>query len=168
AGPSAARYAAGAADPEPDPAQAEALKAEIYAPLKRHEGMTTHEMVWRIRNVMQPIKYTGWKKEERLKEALGIVLGLSAKLPTLVAKDAHDLSAANECRSMLLASEMFFRAALERKESRGWFLREDYAERDDRNYLKWIFLKRNGDGMELTSEPVPMERYRYQPEGWTA
>lgn len=168
AGPSAARYAADAADPVPNPAQAEALKAEMFAPLKRHEGMTTQEMVWRIQNVMQPLKYTAWKKEERLKEALGIVLGLKAKLPTLVATDAHYASAANECRSMLLASEMFFRAALERKESRGWFLREDYGDRDDRHFLKWTFVEKKGDDMALSFEPVPMETYRYRPEGWTA
>ncbi len=168
AGPSAARFAAESAEPVVDTAQAEALKAEIYAPLKRNEGMTTQEMVWRIQNVMQPLKYTAWKSEERLKEALGIVLDLKTKLPTLVAADAHYLSAANECRSMLLASEMFFRACLERKESRGWFLREDYKERDDRNFLKWIFLEKKGDDMAVSFEDVPMASYRYQPEGWTA
>ena len=95
AGPSAARHAADAAEPAVNAAQAEALKAEIFAPLKRHEGMTTQEMVWRIQNVMQPLKYTAWKSEERLKEALGKILDLKAMLPTLVAPDLHYVSAAN-------------------------------------------------------------------------
>ena len=69
---------------------------------------------------------------------------------------------------MLLASEMFFRACLERKESRGWFLREDFKERDDRNFLKWIFLQKQGDEMAVSFQDVPMASYRYQPEGWTA
>ena len=53
---------------------------------------------------------------------------------------------------MILASEMFFRACLVRKESRGWFLREDFKERDDRNFLKWIFLEKKGDEMAISFE----------------
>ena len=163
AGPSAARYAAGTGEGAIDAAQAEALKRETFAPLERASGMTTQDMVWRIQNVMQPVKYTAWKHEERLKEALGKILDLKAMLPTLVAADWHYVSTVNECRSMLLASEMFFRACIERKESRGWFLREDFKQRDDRNWLKWIFLEKSGDEMAVSTEDVPMGSYRYHP-----
>jgi len=94
------------------------------------------------------------------------VLRLKEKLPTLVAADAHYLSAANECRSMVLAAEMFYRACLARKESRGWFIREDYPNRDDRNMLKWVVLRKVGDQMSVSYEDVPMARYKYQPEGF--
>lgn len=166
AGPSAARFAAAASRLPLDPAQAAARKAEIYAPLARSRGMTTSEMVWRVQNVMQPIKYSAWKHEDRLKEALGLVLRLKEKLPTLVAADPHYLSAANECRSMVLAAEMFYRACLARRESRGWFIREDYPNRDDRNMLKWVVLQQDGGEMSVSYEDVPMARYQYQPEGF--
>jgi succinate dehydrogenase/fumarate reductase flavoprotein subunit len=166
AGPSAARYAVTAERLPIDAAQAAALKKHTYEPLARSRGMTTSEMVWRVQNVMQPIKHSAWKHEDRLNEALGIVLRLKEKLPALVAADAHYLSAANECRSMVLAAEMFYRACLARKESRGWFIREDYPNRDDRNMLKWIVLQKEGDRMNVSYEDVPMARYKHQPEGF--
>jgi len=67
---------------------------------------------------------------------------------------------------MVLASEMFYRACLARTESRGWFIREDYPHRDDRNMLKWVILGKDGEQMSVSYEDVPMSRYRYQPEGW--
>jgi hypothetical protein len=39
-----------------NPDQIVSLKKEIFAPLERREGMTTSDMIWRIQNVMQPIK----------------------------------------------------------------------------------------------------------------
>ena len=44
----------------------------------------------------------------------------------LKADDPHQMFGVNECASALLCAEMFFKASLERKESLGWFLREDY------------------------------------------
>ena len=57
-------------------------------------------------------------------------------------------------------------AALERRESRGWFQREDYPQRDDVNFLKWIVLKRAEDSEEPTVsfERIPIETYPYQPK----
>ncbi len=164
AGPSAAAYAAGAAQAPVDAAQAEALRAEMFAPLARHQGMPVDDFVSRLKNVMQPLKYTAWKHEDRLNEALAKVLELKALVPTLVAKDWHYASSVNECRSMVLSSEMFFRACLARKESRGWFVREDYKERDDAHWLKWIFLQKDGDDMAVSFEDVPIDRYAYKPE----
>ncbi len=164
AGPSAAAYAASNAAADVDAAQAEHLRDEMFAPLRRHEGLTVNDMVWQIRCLMQTIKYTAWKHDDRLNEALQATLALKARLPALVAPDWHYVSNANECRSMLLASEMFFRACLARKESRGWFVREDYKQRDDRNWLKWIFLQQRGDDMAVSYQDVPMERYKYRPE----
>ncbi|MGA3127236.1 MAG: FAD-binding protein [Candidatus Korobacteraceae bacterium] len=166
AGASAARFAGSAGEAMIDDGQATKLKAEMFAPLDLEFGMTPDEMVWRIQNVMQPIKYSAWKNEERLHEALDIVMKLKAKMPTVVAKDYHYLCSVNECRSMLLASEMFYRACLARKESRGWFIREDYPNRDDKNMLKWVLLQQEGNEMAVSYEDVPMARYKYQPEGF--
>ena len=165
AGASAAQCAGSVGEPKIDTDQARTFKAEIFAPLERDLGMTPHEMVSRIQNVMQPIKFTAWKREDRLQEALDIVLRLGAKLPTLVAKDYHHLCSVNECRSMVLSSEMFFRACLARKETRGWFIREDYPTRDDKNMLKWVLLQKQGDEMAVSYEDVPMGDYKYRLKG---
>jgi len=166
AGASAARCAGSADEPKIDADQAQSFRTEIFAPLERDLGMTPHEMVSRIQNVMQPIQYTAWKREDRLREALDLVLRLKEKLPTLVAKDYHHLCSVNECRSMVLSSEMFFRACLARRETRGWFIREDYPNRDDRHMLKWVLLQRQGDEMTVSYQDVPMSSYKYRPEGY--
>ena len=45
-----------------------------------------------------------------------------------------------------------------RKESRGWFFREDYPLRDDQNWLKWIIAQKDRKGeMALRTEDIPRE-----------
>lgn len=167
AGQSAAKYAlAQTSDGIIDAGQVETLKNEIFAPLRRYSGVTTDEIIWGVKNVMQPLKYSIWKSEERLKEALDKVMALKELLNLVVARDYHYLSTANECRSMVLCAEMFFRASLARKESRGWHLREDYPARDDKNFLRWIVLQKKNGEMEVSFEDLPMHKYRYKPEGY--
>ena len=68
---------------------------------------------------------------------------------------------------MVLCTEMFFRGSLERKETRGWHIREDYPKRDDKNMLKWINFQKGKDGeMDMSFTDLPMENYKYKPEGW--
>jgi succinate dehydrogenase/fumarate reductase flavoprotein subunit len=64
---------------------------------------------------------------------------------------------------MILSAEMFFKAALLRKESRGWFLREDYPTVDNANWLKWITVKNVDGEMKLETEDVPVETYPIKP-----
>ena len=64
---------------------------------------------------------------------------------------------------MVLGAEMFYRASLAREESRGWHLREDFPERDDANFLKWIELKDADGEMAVSFEDVPVESYPLQP-----
>jgi succinate dehydrogenase/fumarate reductase flavoprotein subunit len=148
-------------------AQVEELKTSLYSAMDRYEGYTTDAIIWGVQNIMQPIGYSNYKSEDRMNEALDKVLVLKSQLPRLVARDWHDLSAVNECRSMVLCAEMFYRASFARKESRGWHLREDYTERDDKNFLKWIFLQDKRGEMEISFVNVPIETYQYRPDNAT-
>ncbi len=51
-----------------------------------------------------------------------------------------------EVRNMLLTASFVTKGALQRKESRGGHFRTDYPYRDDRNWLKNIFIKKNSEG----------------------
>jgi succinate dehydrogenase/fumarate reductase flavoprotein subunit len=166
AGPSAAKYAAQVSEVNVCDKQIEELTKEMYAPLERYDGITTGEIEWRVKSLMQYVPYTNYKSEERLLEALKEVNKLKEEVKNIVAKDYHDLAKANACKAMVLCTEMFFRGSLARTESRGWHIREDYTSRDDKNMLKWInFQKGANNEMDMTFTDIPMETYKYKPEG---
>jgi succinate dehydrogenase/fumarate reductase flavoprotein subunit len=85
------------------------------------------------------------------------------KLPCLMAKDSHELVRCHEAKSMVVHAELLFRSSLMRTETRGSNIREDYPERDDKNWLKWIIIKKEDEIMKLWTEPVPIEKYKYKP-----
>jgi len=62
----------------------------------------------------------------------------------------------HEVKGSLLISKAILRASLERGESRGAFYRDDFPERDDRNWLKHILLsldEETGDFI-ISHEPI--------------
>jgi succinate dehydrogenase/fumarate reductase flavoprotein subunit len=99
-----------------------------------------------------------------MREALGILEEARQKLQRVGAPDFHDLARYHSAESMLMAAEFTFRAALAREESRAQHFREDYPDRDDENWLKWINIEQGEGGPTLTTLPVPVESYRLQPD----
>ena len=104
--------------------------------------------------------------EPKLQEALGRVLELKEK--TGAAFKAHDLRQvikAKETETMLLSAEMSLRASIMRRETReNIFYREDYPERDNGNWLKWILVERGTNGgMKFSTEDIPFDRYQFRP-----
>jgi succinate dehydrogenase/fumarate reductase flavoprotein subunit len=84
-------------------------------------------------------------------------------MPDLQAKDTHYLSKCHEVRSMVLCAELTYRAALMREESRGFHFREDFPKTDDKTWLKWIILKQDNGKVKLSTQLVPIERYKIKP-----
>jgi succinate dehydrogenase / fumarate reductase, flavoprotein subunit len=159
----AAVAAARAEDGTPDAGQAEELKARMYTPLNR-QGMQPREMFEAVQTLMVPVGNSICKHADRMGDALNKILELKERLPELAARDPHHLAACAEAESMVLCAEMFYRASLAREESRGWHRREDFPERDDANWLKWIELKDVAGEMTLSFEDVPVAGYPLQPE----
>jgi succinate dehydrogenase/fumarate reductase flavoprotein subunit len=159
----AGKYALAAEQGEVDPGQVETYQKTINAPLNNGGDLTPQQFMWQIKSLMQPVEYTGYKREDRLQRALDRVLALKGEFKRITAKDPHQLMAVNECRSTVLCAEMYFRASLERKETRGWHIREDFADRDDKNFMKWIVMQDHHGTMDLTLEPIPVANYKYLP-----
>ena len=155
--------ASAAASAEVDVAQAEALVRDALAPLERGAGVPAMDLVRGIQNAVNPAGYSIYKSEERMTEALGMVLDVKERLPQVTAQDPHYLVAAHDARNMALSAELFYRTALTRRESRGWFIREDYPERNDAEWLKWVCAEPKGDGIRIWTEDVPVADYPYQP-----
>jgi succinate dehydrogenase/fumarate reductase flavoprotein subunit len=53
-----------------------------------------------------------------------------------------------EARALTLVAEAILQSALARQESRGAHFRNDYPERDDRNFQRHSILSRDGQGRE--------------------
>jgi succinate dehydrogenase/fumarate reductase flavoprotein subunit len=112
----------------------------------------------RIQQTIFPYEIRMVMHEKRLQAALTMIEFFRDHfVPKLRASDSHELRKAHEVRSMVLGAEVMLRTALFRTESRGWFYREDYPRRDDKNWLKWIFVRREGEKMKIWAEAVPKE-----------
>ena len=169
AGPAAARYASGAAEASDSGAEGAALDAKIAAiekrfnaPLSRTGSISVNDFIFEIQKVMEPLGNTLYRDEARMKKALGQILALKARLDTVEAKTPHHLFGVNEAEAMLFVAELFFRVSLERKESIGWFIREDYP--DPPKELRWIMVENNGGEPKFVSEQVRFKDHWFKPE----
>ena len=73
--------------------------------------------------------------------------------------NVYDL--AHQLAKAIQESEEFkqYKASEMRKESRGWFLREDYPETDNEHWHKWIVVQQVDGRMTLSTEDIPPERF---------
>ncbi len=154
-----------AASPEPrySTTEADRLKKEIYAPLDVKDGYSPYDAIKEIQKVVFKLKNSYFKRKDRLEKALSAIEEVKAQLPHLVARDSHELVRCHEAKSMAFNAEILFKASLMRTETRGTNIREDYPEKDDKNWLKWIIIKKEDGEMKFSTEPVPIEKYPYKP-----
>lgn len=134
-------------------------------PLQRPHGIQPDHVIIGIHESLLPYGVTIIASEDRLQNALKEIERIrDDEVPLLHASDPHTLRIANEARNMVLAAEMYLKSRLLRKESRDSSLREDYPYTDNVNWLKTVVLRnRNGD-MNLWTEEVPIEKYKYKPK----
>jgi len=151
-------------EPKTNVEEQERLRERLFAPLNlKTKKFEPWDAILRIHEVVIPIQYNLIREESRLKKGLGIIEEVEREmLPRVKAETPHDLLRYHEAESMALCAEMTFRAALYRTESRGGHFREDYPERDDKNWLKWTIVERDGESMALSMEPVPGSRSSVQ------
>ncbi len=142
----------------------EEIIKQTFAPLEREEGIDPRDIIHEIQEAMAPCDYVFIKSDERMDEALEIIEDAASKLDQMKVDNYHDLVKCKDAEAMALCGELFFRASKMRTESRGFQLREDYPERDDENWLKWIIIQKGPDGdLTLRTEDIPIEQYDYLP-----
>jgi succinate dehydrogenase / fumarate reductase flavoprotein subunit/fumarate reductase flavoprotein subunit len=129
--------------------------------LNRSDG----ESPWNLRDELGKIMWERVgivRSGEKLKQALDEINSLAKRAQTMLAPGRRTFNLtwqqALDMRNMLIASELIARSALMREESRGAHYREDFAKSDDANWLKNIYLSRNGVGMKSWTEPVKLNR----------
>ena len=125
------------------------------------------EQVPRIRNELQELMMeqcsvfrdaAGLEKARRkireLQQRFGAI-GLSVR-------EQHynmELVEALECDHLLSLAAVIVESALLRRESRGAHFREDYPERDDRNFLCHTLAFKEKEGMRIEKKPVRITRF---------
>ncbi len=142
---------------------AEEIMAEVFAPLGRESGYDTRDALCDIQDIVAPVDYSLIKTQKRLERGLKETLLYAEKLKELKADDYYEVLRCLDLKSMALCSEMFFRASLTRKETRGFHFREDFPEMDNDNWLKWVVIRKAGNEMQLLTQDIPIERYPVQP-----
>lgn len=69
-------------------------------------------------------------------------------------------------RNLLDVSEIIGLSALERRESRGAHFRSDFPQKNNKDYLQNIFIKRQGNELKLYMRPVIFCRLKPEEIGW--
>ena len=124
------KYVNGAREPVIDEAQVESQKQTALAPLRVKDGTEPIELELSTRYICK--RYVGmFKNEGKLLEGQKRLGSLRREfLPRLMAKDPHYLMRCLECRNIMDLVKVHIEACLVRKETRGQFIRLDYAEKD--------------------------------------
>lgn len=158
AGVNAAKYASKNKTVTLSKAEITKVHNRVFAARTRKEGYSPQWVTRALQTTMMPYYVLYVKRQDRLEAALTNVLYLKEHfLPRLIAKDTHELRLALETENMIINAEMKLRASLFRKESRHSHYREDYPFRDDKNWLSFVLLQKDGDNMSVKKWEIPKE-----------
>ncbi len=111
-----------------------------------------------------------FRTEASLKQALSDIHGLKERYRSVSVQDKGkrfntDLLEAVELGFLIDLAEVICVGALERKESRGGHFREDYAHRDDVNFMRHTMAYRveDDEGTSVRLDYKPVVQTRYEP-----
>ena len=132
--------------------------------LDRKDGVKAEDVIALVQEAMVPMEQSVYMKADRMAKALEIVYQAKALLPKLMAADMHEAMKCLDAEAMVLSAELHYRTSDLRKESRGWFLREDYPNMDNLDWLKWIIVKNVDGEMTFRTEDLPMDKWAFKPK----
>ncbi len=159
AGEFAAKYAREGIEARVDTDQVRSLHDVALHPLQVKKGVKAVELRQMIGDFMSSPRMAFFRHEKRLREGLAEIAKWEAMLPQLWAENPHELIKANGVKSYIQAYKLSFIASLERKESRGANLREDYPYTDNVDFLKRFLLARGNGEVIVRMVPIPIYRY---------
>jgi succinate dehydrogenase/fumarate reductase flavoprotein subunit len=162
----ASSYLSTKATPPLDNASVEAQLEELKAPLGRPGSLFANDLIEKMQQSLFNYRTSILKTEMTMLNALSVVRECKEELEEIAVHDAHELAKYYEAHNLVTLAELHLLAGIERKESRVCHFRDDFPQRDDANWLKWINFTRGEDGEPVMSlEDVPLDTYRFQPQG---
>ena len=140
-------------------------KRSLLSEQLQKTGVNGKEVLRKIQELVLPYNVSILKSEKSLNSALHELQQIQKDLlPEMGSGDAHYLMKCKEIEAIAIVTEMFLKASLMRKETRGGHYREDYPQRDDQNWLGWIKIRQENGNMKLHLEPVPLKTYKHPVE----
>ena len=164
AGLKAAEYAK-QAEFENLPEDAEAVSRSIFEALRTGSGKAN---VFDISNELKQVMFADvgvYRNEKDMSAALDKVHELQKRFKDVVVSDTGkifntELLNAWELGNLLDIAEVVATSALNRKESRGGHSREDYPDRDDKEWLKHTLITKKDGKLDITYKPVVITKYQ--------
>lgn len=164
AGLKAAEYAK-QADFEKLPEDAESASRSVFEALRNGSGK---ENAFDISNEMKKVMFADvgiYRNEKDMTAALEKVRELKERYKEVGVTDTGkifntELLNAWELGNLLDIAEVVALSALNRKESRGGHSREDYPERDDKNWLKHTLIAKKNGKLEISYKPVVITKHQ--------
>ncbi len=147
AGVNAAEYVVEQADSELNAEQIEAEKARIFAPLHRPEGLSSEQVEYKLRRMVNDYLQPP-KTRQKIEIALKRFEEIKSDIEQINASHPHELMRVAEVAVIRDCAEMAARASLFREESR-WGLyhyRADCPEKNDRDWFCHTHLKKDQHG----------------------
>ena len=134
--------------------------AGALRPMQRTDGLLPDAVYGQLQTQAMPPEVNIFREGARMRQALAHVRTLQQEaVPRLYAPDFHELVKCYEVEATALTTALMYEAALLRTESRGWHFREDYPQRDDSGWLKWIVAAPGEDGEpDFRYVPVPRKQ----------
>jgi succinate dehydrogenase/fumarate reductase flavoprotein subunit len=143
------------ASPVPAADQIQAMHDEALRPLNPSASTESDQILRDLQAVMFAYDVGILKRADRLEEACRKVEALAERFQDCAAPHTHELVRLKETEAMLLAACFILRASLFRTESRLSHFREDFKERDDRNWLVWTDIESDTHQPRLVKTPIP-------------
>ncbi|MBT7954080.1 MAG: FAD-binding protein [Rhodospirillaceae bacterium] len=163
AGISAAHFANDTAPDLPEAEQIHDLKSGLFnRPVDPGFGdVTLADVTRRMQQILFAFDTSILKQEERLMKAeMNLVELKDDQLGRTKVAGFHDFIRFKETENMFLTAELFLKASQLRRESRADHRREEYPNRDDAEWLKWIIFNRQlKEGYRLAE--FPWDKYKY-------
>ncbi len=156
AGRSAAEDLDRLAPPAVNGREIEALHEEALRPLNP-AGKAESDLILReLQAIMFAYDIGILKSAARLTDAEKKVAALGDRMRELQAPHTHELVRLKETEAMLLAARFILGASLHRTESRLSHFREDFPERDDKNWLCWVDVEPDKEPLTPRFCPTPI------------
>ena len=135
-------------------------RTDFISPLLPGSGIKAEELSTRIQRLLFSIPVGFLKTGQSLDEALTRLEEIRSQAGQLYAPDLHHLLRCLEARNMVTLAKLFLLASRFRQESRGYHFREDFPQTDNVNWLKWVLIRRDGAGVKIWTEDIPLPYLR--------